>query len=81
MSTMPWMVPVCVGEAHVTGPTIDTMWVSQGWFLDLEPDMDPEITLDLGQQQWISATTGLELQRCGNRYVLLWTVASRWPIS
>ncbi len=43
------------GEAHVTGPTVDTMWLNNGTFPGLKPDRDPELTLDLGQPRFVQA--------------------------
>ena len=33
---------------HVTGPSVGTMWVSVGSLFAAVPDMDPEVTFDLG---------------------------------
>ena len=39
------------GGRHVTGPSLNNMWVSQGDLFTDTPDLDPEITFDLGASQ------------------------------
>ncbi len=39
------------GLAHAAQPATGTMWLSNGTFFGLPPDLDPEITFDLGQVQ------------------------------
>lgn len=38
-----------VGDAHVFSKSAGNMWVTTGTFFGLPPDLDPEITFDLGQ--------------------------------
>jgi len=38
-----------VGQAHVFSKSVGNMWMTTGTFFGLPPDLDPEITFDLGQ--------------------------------
>ncbi len=42
-----------IGTSHVVTPSIDNMWLSNGNFFAVEPDLEPEIRFDLGFERAI----------------------------
>lgn len=61
-SALPGMEPQFAADGsgitasgHVTSPPAGTMWQSNGNFFGLVPDLDPEITFDLGQETSLQA--------------------------
>ena len=42
-----------IGNSHVVTPPVENMWLSNGNFFAVEPDIDPEIRFDLGTERAI----------------------------